>query len=669
MSDSEAESETDEALVASDSLEDGSIDDFAEFAGGSLVRYAGADWITGVPARADLLGPAREPVLQTAERGLPLHFLPVDVEDVNEFLGGYPTYVLRIFGVLPDGSKAEVVITDVPVFFDAQVPDGETPAAFEARVRRILSEAEQPVSGVSFETVQAYPDRGYRTTPATFKRIRAPNLQIRRKALEAVHEAGVETKSDDRSAYYRKAAREHGLPLSDWAVLSDYEYAEGPTEKSPLCQAIIRVSVANYRPLVDPLASPAARAKSAAVRAADPLLARERILVMAWDIETHSGRGAGDLPMAQFDADQAFMVCLTAHWKDEVEPLCRVCLVDVETAPDRRWTTVVCGSPLNVLRAFALCFRELAPDVIIGFNDSGYDWPFVVGKAERARLLGWMVQTMSAAPRRAADDEGARQWNYRDQQKIKVSAEETLLCSFLRVPGCVPIDVRACFKKLYPKSETPVAGSLKFYLEVSGLSGKADMPIRRMWRHYEAARAAAASGDRAAIAAAAADMRAVAHYCIIDSQRCQELMVRRAVLGDYREVSTLAFVSLADSHYYAGGMKVCNLLAAYAWRRNILMAMAPRERAADSAGKYPGAYVFPPAKGIAPDPGRVAEFERAVTGSADVVAAAAALAPDRPVTGLDFSSLYPSLIMAYNLIQTVRGAKSVSAAAPLVAAE
>ncbi|CAG8851467.1 14918_t:CDS:1, partial [Racocetra persica] len=38
-------------------------------------------------------------------------------------------------------------------------------------------------------------------------------------------------------------------------------------------------------------------------------------------------------------------------------------------------------------------------------------------------------------------------------------------------------------------------------------------------------------------------------------------------------------------------------------------------------GKYPGAYVFPPKKGIE---------------------------TKRPVTGLDFASLYPSLIMAYN---------------------
>jgi len=41
-----------------------------------------------------------------------------------------------------------------------------------------------------------------------------------------------------------------------------------------------------------------------------------------------------------------------------------------------------------------------------------------------------------------------------------------------------------------------------------------------------------------------------------------------------------------------------------------------------TSGKFPGAYVFPPEKG---------------------------LENKHPVTGLDFASLYPSIIMAYNL--------------------
>ena len=632
----------------------------------SYVRYTGAEWVANIPCRADLVAEgdcaAAQAALAPLARGAPVRFLPVDVEDSSEFERGGQYYALRLYGPMPDGSKACVTVTGIRPFFDVQLPAGAEPGAFEQLLRALLAESPPAIC----ERVQAYPDHGYREAPVPFARLAFDNLPDRKRALESVAAAiadpgsplrGAATKSDDRSSYYRKAARELGLPLSDWAVLSNYEHEAGPTARSPLCAHIFRVPAAGYRPLTDPLAGAAERAAAAAAAAADPLrelMARDRTLVLAWDIETHSGRGTGDVPAPEHAADEMFMAAITVHWKDDARALRRIVIVDVPSAPDTRWLTIECGSPANVLKAFVLCVRALAPDVMVGFNDSGYDWPFVIGKAARAGILGWLVHMLTAAPRaRAPEEEAARRWSYRDSQKIKISAEETVLSSYLKVPGCVPIDARVCFKKLFPKSETSAAGSLKFYLQASGLPGKADMPIGKMWRHYEEAKkltAAAASGAAAsgAAASAATNMRAVAHYCVIDAERCQSLLVRRAVLGDYREVSTLAYVSLADAHYYAGGMKVCNLLGAYAWRRNILMSMRPSER--ESEGKYPGAYVFPPEKGIVPDPSRIAAFDQvAASGdAAAVIAAAATIASDRPVVGLDFSSLYPSLMMAYN---------------------
>ncbi|PKK56492.1 DNA/RNA polymerase [Rhizophagus irregularis] len=67
-------------------------------------------------------------------------------------------------------------------------------------------------------------------------------------------------------------------------------------------------------------------------------------------------------------------------------------------------------------------------------------------------------------------------------------------------------------------------------------------------------------------------------------------------------------------------MKVRNLLGAYAFKRDMVFSTRVCENI--EKGKYPGAYIFPPKKGIE---------------------------SRRPVTGLDFASLYPSLIMAYNL--------------------
>ncbi|PKK58841.1 DNA/RNA polymerase [Rhizophagus irregularis] len=201
----------------------------------------------------------------------------------------------------------------------------------------------------------------------------------------------------------------------------------------------------------------------------------------------------------------------------------------------------------------------------------------------------------------------------RDSVFIKVSTEDIFKSSFLKIPGCVPINVRACFKRLYPRSEVEKESSFKFYLKLCGLESKADMPFNRLWNYYSEAKKG--SSD-----ITVRNMHEVANYCIIDALRYQELIVKRNVINDYREVASIAYVSLFDTHYRANGMKVRNLLGAYATKRNMLVSTICHKD--KEKGKYPGAYVFPPIKGIE---------------------------NKRPVTGLDFVSLYFSLIMAYNL--------------------
>ena len=162
----------------------------------------------------------------------------------------------------------------------------------------------------------------------------------------------------------------------------------------------------------------------------------------------------------------------------------------------------------------------------------------------------------------------------------------------------------------YSKDEK---SSLTYYLKECKLDNKVDLPIHRMNKYYEMAL-------KETNATTAEQMHEVAKYCIIDALSCQRLMVKHNAINKYREVASVAFLSLFDAHYFAGGMKVCNLLSASAWQRGILTSMISSQQT--ETGKFPGAYVFPPVKGL----------------------------ENRcPVTGLDFASLYPSLIMTYNL--------------------
>ncbi|RIB22901.1 hypothetical protein C2G38_2033211 [Gigaspora rosea] len=151
----------------------------------------------------------------------------------------------------------------------------------------------------------------------------------------------------------------------------------------------------------------------------------------------------------------------------------------------------------------------------------------------------------------------------RDSIFIKVSPEDAFKSSFLKIPGCVPIDVHACFKRLYPHSEVEKESLLKFYLKLCRLESKADMPFNRLWNYYSETKEL--SSD-----ITARNMHEVANYCIIDVSRCQELTVKCNIINNYRKVASIAYVSLFDTHYRANRIKVKNLLGIYATKRNML---------------------------------------------------------------------------------------------------
>ena len=66
-------------------------------------------------------------------------------------------------------------------------------------------------------------------------------------------------------------------------------------------------------------------------------------------------------------------------------------------------------------------------------------------------------------------------------------------------------------------------------------------------------------------------------------------MVKHNAINEYREVVSISFLSLYDAHYFAEGMKVCNLLGASAWQRGLLTSTISCEQT--EFGSFPGAYI------------------------------------------------------------------------------
>ena len=302
--------------------------------------------------------------------------------------------------------------------------------------------------------------------------------------------------------------------------------------------------------------------------------------------------------------------------------------------------------------------------------------------------------------------------------KVKVEADSYADGRTLQFPGYMNLDVRTIFRQLYPTAEK---SSLNWFLEANKMSGKKEMPYQEMFKIYRRM-SRITENDEAehtddeddnefalhtrkckSIEDFAERMREVAEYCVIDAQRCHELMKIRFAIMDRREVSTVAYTSLYEAFYRANGSKVRNLVIARGQSYGLKISNITEYDTEGPEGKYPGGFVFAPIKGLVTSkltmrerrdkanryqangeplgdmkqwlditdtelemyekfiaeytphvnfktndphisiinslcqnhiPECIKNFFNEMTG--------------RPITGLDFSSLYPSLIMTYN---------------------
>ena len=73
-----------------------------------------------IPTRNDIVAENDEGLTMILENALANHqnvpFMPVDVEESNEYINRTPHYVLRLYGSLIKGQKAVVTITGIKVF-------------------------------------------------------------------------------------------------------------------------------------------------------------------------------------------------------------------------------------------------------------------------------------------------------------------------------------------------------------------------------------------------------------------------------------------------------------------------------------------------------------------------------------------------------------------------
>lgn len=589
-------------------------------------------------------------------KGGKIAFMPVDIVETTHG----KRYCVNIFGFMPCGTKVMVVVKNIPLYFDVKVPKEEPkdvltqsvgsrelpqkdPEQFLTILRGVLTNSGHAYD--KLEIVKGYPLKGFQIHPSYYIRVHFNLLWERQKCIKNLSDR-YELASDDNGpgAYFLKIARDYKFNTAGWNKIEGryttktYKEFNHYKEVSK-CDFCIYASIENIKP-----------ANEVAI-ATRGFLKQPKGLLMTWDIETYTMDTTGKVPEPGDPNYWIFMISATFHWYYEDNALLKVCLVDAPTQVrdgifysleqlekvkglpkeernemlrkmSRANYLIECGSERKLLEAFGDVIAKMKPDIISAFNGGNFDWTLVRDRMKHYKMLGEFKEKISALPNnksskwRKTQDESVYEYSFK-REKVKITPEDYHYMLCLNVPGILDLDVMPIFRQIHPREEVGMKQSLNFYLKINGLGSKVDLPYKQMFRYYEASLLALKKGKD--LTKSKQLMSIVAEYCVVDAFRCQQLLMKRNVINERREIAMSSYVRLYEAFYRGNGIKVRNLAGAYCYDMGILFS---NSKVNNRKIKYPGAHVFPPKKG---------------------------LNNKRPVTGVDFSSLYPSLMMAYDL--------------------
>jgi len=347
-----------------------------------------------------------------------------------------------------------------------------------------------------------------------------------------------------------------------------------------------------------------------------------------------------------------------------------------------------CGSERKVIKDTATVFGRLSPDFTLAFNCSKFDWPVLFAKAAQFRLFGHYKSLMCVdghhntrnindiRPHFLAEDyksESTGMYDFKlhkhinKHEQIKIPGAAMILKDLVTPMfyGFVNMDIMLLLRVIHPKQEVGNKYSLNFYVQkVYGLGAKYDLDYKTQWEYYskydrhekwqvmvddidkptpivdkngltklkyinkkkvnaflkkkgitldefKAKLKKKLKKDRK-------NMTEEALYCFTDSEHCQRLLLASGRLTYLIAVSNITYMLIYDTFWRADGSKVISYLCYQAQSENILINHTVVK--SPNKVKYSGAKVYEPKVGMSPV----------------------------PIGSLDFSSLYPSIMRAYN---------------------
>jgi DNA polymerase elongation subunit (family B) len=466
-----------------------------------------------------------------------------------------------------------------------------------------------------------------------------------------VYDIYYEVGSDENySAFIYKFAKEYNLSLSSWNVLLRYKYNDkfngihyftcdindiyyAPSNADRMAiqrTNNIRIIPDSYIELCKPLDVTAIRNQS--------------LLIMYFDIETYTDRcnphikTSRDIPDAKThpDTDSVFIVSCVFYWSHQNKPMDNpiytisvfntygkftkeelLSLTNNSSEYERIKNNIFADSERDLLIEFTEIMNKMRPDIISGFNSAQYDIPFIVNKLMYYKLYNYFYNYTTCNPLKVYkdNDNTAMKTSY-NSRSIKLKADNYMEGYQIDIPGILCVDTMQILRKAYPDDEKY---SLNYFLDKLELGQKSDMEYKRLFSIVDNILTINSTNKTRILEQILVDIRDAIVYCEMDSALCYRLWAKETIMLKSRFKAELSFVNLNNAFNRADSNKVINMVIAnsphlvFQYHRNIDV----------FDGKFTGAYVVDPK----------------VRG----------LYTDKPVDELDVTSLYPSIMRAYNL--------------------